>query len=261
MIDDRMIRASFGTTKYCTFFLKNQNCLNKDCLYLHEFRLNVNAVSKDEVNNRGLFSELQQTAFNLTGIKNIPYEEYKNIMKKFRGKNPPIFPSPESVYTKHFSFMEWTPLNKPTSYKNDLMILQNKGNINGKMIPSKSSNEVKEEILQDEKEIKFNSSSNDIPIIDANNEMNIKINESIKSIKKSRFKFALTLESKDSDLLPVSGEIEKIINKINLSDEDQKISYNENALELIDDKQTLNDISQKSLNLSDLKLPKTIQVS
>lgn len=34
-VDDHILRASFGTTKYCTFFLKNLDCPNKDCLYLH----------------------------------------------------------------------------------------------------------------------------------------------------------------------------------------------------------------------------------
>jgi len=34
-IDDHILRASYGTTKYCTFFLKNCDCPNKDCLYLH----------------------------------------------------------------------------------------------------------------------------------------------------------------------------------------------------------------------------------
>lgn len=33
--DDHILRASFGTTKYCTFFIKNSECPNKDCLYLH----------------------------------------------------------------------------------------------------------------------------------------------------------------------------------------------------------------------------------
>lgn len=34
-VDDHILRASYGTTKYCTFFLKNCDCPNKDCLYLH----------------------------------------------------------------------------------------------------------------------------------------------------------------------------------------------------------------------------------
>ena len=36
--NDRLIRASFGTSKFCQFFLGGQKCTNKDCLYLHELR-------------------------------------------------------------------------------------------------------------------------------------------------------------------------------------------------------------------------------
>lgn len=35
VINGHTIRSSFGTTKYCSFFLKNMECNNKDCLYLH----------------------------------------------------------------------------------------------------------------------------------------------------------------------------------------------------------------------------------
>ena len=35
-LDGKTLRASFGTTKYCTSFLKGQTCLNKNCLYLHD---------------------------------------------------------------------------------------------------------------------------------------------------------------------------------------------------------------------------------
>ena len=34
LIDNHLIRASFGTTKYCQYFLKGKECTNKDCLYL-----------------------------------------------------------------------------------------------------------------------------------------------------------------------------------------------------------------------------------
>lgn len=29
-------RASFGTTKYCTYFLRHMPCPNPNCMYLHE---------------------------------------------------------------------------------------------------------------------------------------------------------------------------------------------------------------------------------
>lgn len=36
-LHNKTIRAFFGTTKYCTFFLKELKCLNEDCVYLHEY--------------------------------------------------------------------------------------------------------------------------------------------------------------------------------------------------------------------------------
>lgn len=34
-LDDLIIRASFGSTKYCSHFLRNQDCLKKNCLFYH----------------------------------------------------------------------------------------------------------------------------------------------------------------------------------------------------------------------------------
>ena len=36
MIDNRLIKTSLGTTKYCSHFMKNQTCPKPDCMYLHE---------------------------------------------------------------------------------------------------------------------------------------------------------------------------------------------------------------------------------
>lgn len=36
MIDGRLIKTSLGTTKYCSHFMKNQQCPKPDCMYLHE---------------------------------------------------------------------------------------------------------------------------------------------------------------------------------------------------------------------------------
>lgn len=37
LIDGHLLRASYGTTKYCANFLKSTECHNKDCLYLHSY--------------------------------------------------------------------------------------------------------------------------------------------------------------------------------------------------------------------------------
>ncbi len=34
--DGRTLKASLGTTKYCSHFMKNMTCPKHDCMYLHE---------------------------------------------------------------------------------------------------------------------------------------------------------------------------------------------------------------------------------
>jgi CCR4-NOT transcription complex subunit 4 len=34
-LNDRLIKASYGMTKYCSYFIKGISCQNNECLYLH----------------------------------------------------------------------------------------------------------------------------------------------------------------------------------------------------------------------------------
>ncbi|KAI7888218.1 regulator of Vps4 activity in the MVB pathway-domain-containing protein [Mucor mucedo] len=45
----RILRASYGTTKYCTYYLRNMNCPNPSCLYLHEPGEEADTISKEEL--------------------------------------------------------------------------------------------------------------------------------------------------------------------------------------------------------------------
>lgn len=49
MCDSRMIRATYGTTKYCSFFLKGQQCMNAGCQFLHEPGEEADSFTKDEL--------------------------------------------------------------------------------------------------------------------------------------------------------------------------------------------------------------------
>lgn len=42
-------RASYGTTKYCTYYLRHMSCPNPNCMYLHEPGDDVDSYSKDTV--------------------------------------------------------------------------------------------------------------------------------------------------------------------------------------------------------------------
>lgn len=57
-IHERVIKASYGTTKYCQYFLKNIQCNNKQCLYIHELQDN-SLIYNETINNKEIF-KLQQ---------------------------------------------------------------------------------------------------------------------------------------------------------------------------------------------------------
>jgi CCR4-NOT transcription complex subunit 4 len=55
-IDGHVIKASFGTTKYCNFFLRNDECYNKECLYLHSFAQDSEIIAnKVRLNKKTVF--------------------------------------------------------------------------------------------------------------------------------------------------------------------------------------------------------------
>ncbi|OHT17306.1 hypothetical protein TRFO_12443 [Tritrichomonas foetus] len=48
-IDGNQLKASFGTTKYCSAFLRGTKCTNPDCMYLHHSGEQGDSFSKDEI--------------------------------------------------------------------------------------------------------------------------------------------------------------------------------------------------------------------
>ena len=53
--EKNLLKTSFGTTKYCNFFLNGIECINKNCLYLHNFSNENDITLKDEINNKKIF--------------------------------------------------------------------------------------------------------------------------------------------------------------------------------------------------------------
>lgn len=49
VLDGKVIRCTYGTTKYCSFYLKNIPCQNNDCMYLHECKPSKDILTKDEL--------------------------------------------------------------------------------------------------------------------------------------------------------------------------------------------------------------------
>ena len=52
IIQGRSLSLTFGTTKYCTYFLKNSPCPKTDCLYLHKMAQKQNTIPREELPNK-----------------------------------------------------------------------------------------------------------------------------------------------------------------------------------------------------------------
>lgn len=97
IIDNHEIKANYGTTKYCMNFLKNWECKNKDCIYLHKFADEKDIVSREIMNsNKDIFHQQRLMAIELSKI--LTNEKYNELYKSRNIKT--VFPNGYSVYTK-----------------------------------------------------------------------------------------------------------------------------------------------------------------
>jgi len=49
-LDGKKLTLTFGTTKYCSNFLKNSKCLKPNCVFLHSMATEADTVFRDEMN-------------------------------------------------------------------------------------------------------------------------------------------------------------------------------------------------------------------
>ena len=95
MIDNHIIRASFGTTKYCSYFLKGIECTNKECLFLHKLAGENDIIKRGELTvNKNIFNEQHKYAIKIADIFN-PEVKKKILSMK---KRKTVFPSPDIIY-------------------------------------------------------------------------------------------------------------------------------------------------------------------
>ena len=117
-----MLRASFGTSKFCQFFMNGQKCTNKDCLYLHEIRTDLEAYTKEDMqNNKFIFQEQQKIAIKLSRALEMSLDDFR-LYNKQNNKNlesvsgggvlKAELPSPDTIYYKDFHFLEEPLINR-----------------------------------------------------------------------------------------------------------------------------------------------------
>ena len=168
MIDNHLIRASFGTTKYCSFFLKGIECTNKECLFLHKWADENDIIKRgDLISNKIIFTQQHNYAKKIADIYNP--EIKKKILSSKKGKT--VFPSPDIIYRtitvldkeKNNSKNKKNITNK-TEYNNRYKIISHKEKEN--KINEKKGN--KNENINNNK--KINNDENDEKSIDYENE-------------------------------------------------------------------------------------------
>lgn len=95
-VDGRTLKASLGTTKYCSHFLRGAQCAKQDCMYLHELGEEAASFTKEEM-QMGKHQEYEQklletfmnsvnsqnTANNITSTQN-----NKNTLTRKKNTSP-----------------------------------------------------------------------------------------------------------------------------------------------------------------------------
>lgn len=49
IVEGRMLKASLGTTKYCSTFLRGQQCHKPECMYLHDIAEEEISFTKEDM--------------------------------------------------------------------------------------------------------------------------------------------------------------------------------------------------------------------
>ena len=240
MIDNHLIRASFGTTKYCSFFLKGIECNNKECLFLHKWADENDIIKRvDLISNKVIFTQQHNYARKIADIYNP--EVKKKILSLKKGKT--VFPSPDIIY-RSINVMEKEKELKKSKNKNNSKtkteinntgkkispLKENKNNkeINDKISKNKSyqdednADENEEEEEDEEYENEEDKSSNSYEgksIKQKNNNVNNKNQQNNKKKQlflnrdKSRFDFCLNNNEDNNNNITVPEHILKLINK------------------------------------------------
>ena len=69
--DGHLLRTSYGTTKYCNFFIKGIECINRDCLYMHEWATESDMIFKEDIcSNKQIFYLHKKIAVSFSDIFN-----------------------------------------------------------------------------------------------------------------------------------------------------------------------------------------------
>uniref|UniRef100_A0AAY4C0E5 CCR4-NOT transcription complex subunit 4 n=1 Tax=Denticeps clupeoides TaxID=299321 RepID=A0AAY4C0E5_9TELE len=97
VVDGRTLKASLGTTKYCSYFLKSMQCPKPDCMYLHELGDEAASFTKEEM-QAGKHQEYEQKLLQELYKLNPNFHQTSNCgSEKAKGKSSSTTQRPSST--------------------------------------------------------------------------------------------------------------------------------------------------------------------
>ena len=183
-IDNMLVRAFFGTTKYCNHFLNNFRCFNSDkCMFLHEIADPNDIITED---TKFGYSEHIKLAKKIIGFGSIQSQMY---VRNNANKNRTVLPTISTIYQKNDIIIKTQNHRRKKSNENNNM---NNLNNNSNNETQSSSNSFHSNSSNDSNYYNNENNNNkEISIYSLlNEEFNKNNNNSLfKSKNKSRFNF------------------------------------------------------------------------
>ncbi|KKZ63349.1 CCR4-NOT transcription complex subunit 4 [[Emmonsia] crescens] len=87
---DRVLRAQYGTTKYCSSFLRNEQCNNRNCTFLHETGEDSDSFSRQDLSSMNTLSSQRVHPNAPTGPIPSTYSPYTHHAQPVRPATHPI---------------------------------------------------------------------------------------------------------------------------------------------------------------------------
>ena len=125
IIEGNLVRAFFGTTKYCIHFLNNIECYNKDkCMFLHYFANKNDIINPNSKFGYSKHIKLAKKIINYGSFENINF--IKNLNIPFNT----YLPNVKFIYSKEDNFSNSSNSTKGNSTENLYKINYNNKNKN-----------------------------------------------------------------------------------------------------------------------------------
>lgn len=103
LLDGKVLKCTYGTTKYCTFYLKGIVCQNTDCMYLHEHRSQKDLLTKDEMGSSK--HKLHDFEIRNKNKKRVGRRYNLDILNElFKHKTSRVFKAPDRILFEPLDF-------------------------------------------------------------------------------------------------------------------------------------------------------------